>query len=431
MCSGCPDGFYLDKRCYRCDNINCKCKTASGCDECLPGYHDTNTLCTECVSGKYGDSCELNCISTCANGTCDKESGTCLTQCTSYQYMDDSGECKPCPGTETSRCSSCVNSTYCTKCKQRWYWNPTCQYDCTGCISKCNRNDGCSGGCGEAVYYNTYNPGKKGYECIRCFSQCSACLNDTHCTSCKDNFWGTNCLYSCNNCDGTCDKDKGCIDSCELGYYKEEVEDGYECKPCPEHCDQCLDALTCKVCEDGLYVDEITKNCISCSINCTDIKCDTSNGTCTRGCSLGSTGRQCNEQCPNSCIECDQFNASNCKSCDSEFNGDSCEYSCSKNCKSSDGVRECVKENGACVHGCEDKYWTKTCTEACPDGCTNQNCNETNGECLHGCASGYYGANCSLKCPDTCSDGGCFQANGTCKSACIPGSGDSQCGTGK
>ena len=428
-CSTCPDGFYFENNfCVRCDNLNCKCSTAKGCDECLTENYDIITFCTDCVHGKYGDSCEQSCITTCNDGTCNKGSGTCR-RCKLNEYLDDSLECKLCPG--TGRCSSCANSTYCTTCSQRWYWNPTCQYDCTGCLDSCNRNDGCSSGCDDTRYYNIYNPGKKGYECIMCFSQCKTCANDTHCTSCKDNFWGTKCLYSCNNCDGTCDEDKGCVDSCELGYYKEQVEDGYECKPCSELCKQCLDSSTCQVCEDGYYVDDITTNCKPCPINCNNSLCDGSNGICTSGCSPRSTGNRCNKQCPTNCLECDQFNLTNCISCKSEFYGDSCDHSCSRNCKTFTGIQECHKEDGACPHGCVDKYWTKTCTEACPDGCTNQACNETNGECFHGCASGYHGANCSLNCPDTCSVDGCFQANGTCKPVCTPGSADNQCGTGK
>ena len=426
-CSGCPGGFYFDSGyCYRCDNINCKCSSASDCDECLPGYYDTNSLCTKCIPGSYGHSCELSCTSTCDDGACNKESGTCLTGCASNEYMDDSGECKPCPG----RCSSCVNSTYCTECKHRWNWNPICQYDCIGCVNSCNKNDGCSSEC-DIHYYNTYNPLRKGYECIRCFNQCSACLNDTHCTSCKDNFWGTKCLYSCNNCDGSCDKDKGCMNNCKVGYYRGQVDTGHECKPCSDNCEHCLDSLICHMCEDGYYVDDVSKICIPCSINCTDNVCVSSNGTCTKGCSTGRTGQRCNEECPTNCIECDQFNASDCKTCKSEFYGDNCGHKCSEHCKINDGIHECEKENGTCKGGCVDKYWTKTCSEACPDGCTNQACNDTNGECIIGCKIGYHGANCSLNCPDTCSDDGCFQENGTCKSACVPGSGDNQCVTGK
>ena len=414
-CTGCPDGFYLGDHnfCYRCDNIYCKCSYASDCDECIPG--------------KYGHSCELSCISTCDNGTCDKELGTCLTGCASDEYIDDSGECKPCLG----RCLSCVNSTYCTECLQRWHWSTMCQYDCTGCISSCNRNDGCSSGCSDPNYYNNYNLGKKGYECLRCFNDCNSCLNDTYCTSCKDNFWGRKCLYSCNNCKGTCNKDEGCIDNCELGYYREPIDIGHECKPCSQQCEKCLDSSACQVCKDGYYVDGVSKICISCSINCTDNVCVSSDGTCMKGCSTGSTGSRCNGPCPTNCVECDQFNASNCKTCKNEFHGDSCEHSCSENCKLQDGIRECLKQGGTCKGGCVDNYWTKTCTEACPVGCTNQACNETNGECLIGCKIGYHGANCSLDCPDRCLDDRCFRENGTCEFECVVGSTDSRCLDGK
>ena len=444
-CSVCPDGFYLDRYCYRCNNINCKCSSASGCDECLPGHYDvsnfcnsncsTNCLrcsdsayCTECGPGKYGISCEHNCKNTCEDGTCDKESGTCLTQCAAEEYLDETEECQPCPST---RCSSCVNSTFCDSCKQPFHWNPTCAYDCVACYDKCDRLKGCSSGCSESVYYNTYSSHKKGYECIHCPSQCKTCLNDTYCTSCKESFWGIKCLYSCNNCAGTCDKYHGCIGNCDAGYYRLPVDTGHECKPCSEHCEQCVDSSTCHVCEDRYYIDGVSDDCIDCSVYCSDSICDNKSGTCTSGCLPGSTGHRCNDQCQMNCVECEQFNSSYCYSCKGGFHGGMCKLTCSQNCKLHDGIHECEKEDGTCIYGCEDKYWTKTCTEACPDGCTNQACNETNGECLHGCKIGYHGANCSLKCPDTCSDDGCFQENGICKSTCIPGSANSQCGTGK
>ena len=412
-CSGCPDGFYLENSfCFRCDHVNCKCYFANSCDQCLPGYYDTNTLCTKCVPGKYGHSCELSCISTCDDGTCGKESGLCLTGCASDEYLDDTGQCQPCPN---PRCASCVNSTYCSSCKQPFHWNPTCEYDCVGCYNSCDRLEGCSGGCTDTKYYSTYNLDKKGYECIRCFNQCYSCINETYCTSCfRDIFWGRKCLYSCNNCDGTCDKDYGCIDNCELGYYREQVDEGHECKPCSDHCKQCLDTSSCQACEDGYYVDDISKFCISCSINCTDNICDSSNGTCTSRCLPGSTGYRCNKQCPTNCFECDQFDSSNCVSCKSKFYGEYCENVCSQYCKYLDGIHECLKEDGACKHGCEAGFWSITCSKACSEQCVDKTCNKTTGKCSHGCKTGFHGLNCSLTCPANCCGNKCFQDNGTC-----------------
>ena len=321
-CTSCPDGFYLtNHQCHRCSDINCKCTSAFNCNACLPGYYGTSNGCVsqcpgncasckssvecdKCIDGKYGQTCDTDCITTCQDGTCDKESGTCLEQCASNTYLDsDSGVCKACP----NRCLSCVNSTYCTACKQYYHWSPVCQYDCAGCYGSCNRTDGCSAGCSDPSYYNTYNSFKAGFECIHCVNKCKTCDNETHCTLCEDNFWGRQCRYSCSYCSNNCDKVFGCGMDCELGYYPERIDTGYECKRCSQKCKECNDSTTCTICEDGYFVDD-NKYCTNCPTNCKGGKCERTNGTCTDGCDRGHTGQRCDEVCPEHCTECDQFN---------------------------------------------------------------------------------------------------------------------------
>ena len=327
------------------------------------------------------------------------------------EYLDDSGQCQLCP---SSRCESCINSTYCSSCKYPFQWGDICEFDCSGCITRCNRNDGCSSGCSYDNHYITYNPGKKGYECIRCPDQCDKCLNETHCNSCSHEFWGTKCSYSCNNCLGGCSKSFGCVSGCKLGYYPEHVEVGYECKPCSEYCEQCIDSSTCSVCEAGYYFNDVTNICIACSINCKGTVCDRRNGSCFSGCTAGNTGHRCNEQCSINCVECDQFNSSYCISCKRELYGETCKNVCSRNCKTTNGIHECLKEDGSCKHGCEDSFWSKTCTEACPERCIDNVCNERSGKCSNGCKVGFHGSNCSLVCPTNCYGNKCFQDNGIC-----------------
>ena len=486
-CDSCPDGYFLGNNnttCYRCNNVNCKCSTAGNCIECLPEHYNISNVCNktcpvecitcvdsmvcgECVPGKYGDMCEHDCITRCVNDTCDKQSGKCEEECPSGQYLDADSKCQNC----STRCETCIDSTICITCKKSHYWNPICRYDCTGCYDKCNRSYGCSAGCTDPMYFlSSYSQTKQGYECTRCPDSCKGCNNSTHCTACKTEFWGSACQHSCNNCSGDCDKVTGCGKNCIIGFYPFEADGGYECKPCFVGRENCSDTLSCNVCEEGCYIDD-TSHRLSCPLNCKESKCDRTNGTCTKGCASGYTGHRCDEECPDNCSECDQFNSSHCYSCEIEFYGDSCEKNCSENCKTDNGFHKCHKVDGSCLYGCNDGFWTATCTAVCARECADQMCNETNGVCLNGCTANYHGdlclsecsphclnmsssirvcnettgdcvgqcqdgwyaSNCSLRCnvSDNCYQRRCFQHNGTCELGCVAGSTDSRCIEGK
>ena len=475
-CSGCPDGFYQNiNHCYRCDHANCKCSSKGNCIECLPGYYGTSNFCVnecpencttckntnecvECLAGKYGVKCESDCVSTCQNGTCDKETGTCPGQCPERYFYDTDTTCKPCP----VRCKACNNYNECTNCNMTYYWGPVCQWDCTGCYSQCDKINGCPTGCDD-IYFQIFNRIRGGYECKHCPDGCSTCHNLTQCTSCNDRNWGRLCQHSCASCSGNCDVITWCEGKCTLGHYPVQIDTGSECQPCSARCEYCVDSSTCRACEDGYYV--AIKNCSVCPFDCKGDKCDPSNGTCTNGCVSGQTGFHCDGKCPVHCVECDQFNSSNCFSCKSEFYGDSCEHSCSRNCKPDNGLNKCHKDDGSCLHGCEKGHWTETYTVACAEGCADPLCNETTGVCLHGCKPnyygqlcstqcshhclnvsysnricnetsgdclgpcliGWYGGDCSLQCSNGCYQSRCFQTNGTCELECVDGSTDERC----
>lgn len=130
VCTECPDGKYLGpdrtctlsclKQCLKCstndscsqcktpyfntDTItncsafcpsNCICDRYDHCSRCKPGFYDVSkscssacsgscedcvsaTQCTECISGRYGNTCEFNCSSSCLNDTCSKDDGSCI-----------------------------------------------------------------------------------------------------------------------------------------------------------------------------------------------------------------------------------------------------------------------------------------------------------------------------------------------------------------
>ena len=440
-CFNCPDGFYWSAgKCWRCNNINCKCAPATNCIGCPPGFHGTSnfcnnhcpstcvecissTNCTKCTAGKYGEACEHDCITTCHDGTCDTENGNCREGCLSGQYLSLDDICKPCP----NRCNTCSSPRSCFYCTKFYYWGPACQYDCTGCYTSCNRNYGCSSGC-DRNYYQAYAVDKNGYVCLRCPGECQDCTSATECDICVLGRWGSACKYNCTGCSKECDKVNGCESRCLSGYYREASENGFVCMGCSHACETCSNATLCQTCTHGRWGNlcqyncsgcssdcDVVKGCESgclpryyrnsdgscrkCSVNCIEGHCDRTNGQCTEGCLSGFGAPRCDQGCPNGCLTCAQNNASVCMQCDFGLFGSTCEQTCSDNCKRvGPGFPVCLMTDGSCLNGCENGHWGKHCSLACEPGCLDDVCNETNGVCLIGCKENYYGDTCVNKC---------------------------------
>ncbi|XP_033757127.1 cell death abnormality protein 1-like [Pecten maximus] len=166
------DALSLDENCLNCQG------------DC---FNNTNICNGTCVSGFYGDGCELNCTSNCRYG-CNRTSGSCNYCAKNYQgdYCNET-----CP----QNCySGCRQSGLCFGCELSWFGEK--------CNKTCPKN--CRYGCDAETG-----------ECTR---------------GCKPNFWGTeSCNHTCPvNCDGvfdssSCSQSSGACTNVQAGVYRRHV----------------------------------------------------------------------------------------------------------------------------------------------------------------------------------------------------------------
>ena len=209
-CIKCEDGYFLSgTHCYQCNEHCTKCTSS--------------TSCSECEIGRYGPQCEYTC---------------------------------------SSLCTDCVSSSLCTSCIAGRY-GLTCQSNCPlGCKNiLCNKDAGnCVDGCRRGFY-------PVGENCNQCPVSCSACLDSSHCSSCKTGFFGSRCQWTCpQGCKNhVCDKDSGkCLTGCTEGYYY--IED---CIRCPIQCKACTSEENCTECKRGYYGQWCQHHCPNGCYSCT------------------------------------------------------------------------------------------------------------------------------------------------------------------
>ncbi|XP_070192941.1 uncharacterized protein [Littorina saxatilis] len=126
-------------------------------------------------------------------------------------------------------------------------------------------------------------------------------------------------------------------------------------------------------CKDGLYGAQCDQTC---SGHCKDnVPCDNYYGTCLTGCTAGTHGDDCGEQC-GQCADSDT----------------------------------CNTVTGLCPHGCQPGWQGDNCKQGCADGIFGSGCSQRCGQCLNssvcrhdngfceqGCSVGYGGILCDTK----------------------------------
>ena len=335
--------------------------------------------CGECVSHRYGPSCQWNCYYDCKSQTC--TDGQCTYGCINGKYLSDSGQCKYCQ----TVCLSCSDGHTCTSCKQR-KWGSTCQNDCSNCkTGYCHIDNGCA----ECVdgYYRNYFDSLQGYLCSVCPETCTRCTSPNDCSACQSGYWGSSCQNDCNVCkDSYCDRQYGCTTGCNTGYYQRSSSYPRYCDRCPEKCLTCTSVNICSQCEEG-YTGPVCQH--DCK-NCNGQLCNYNTGECSIVCSttqfFEQTLKQCID-CPVNCAECSS--SLSCSSCRNGYWGVTCQSACSLNCLNN----ICSKSNGRCS-GCNDGFFGLTCSESCLSTC--KTCTEYS-SCLL-CEEDYFSKDYAKKC---------------------------------
>lgn len=295
--TGCDKGFYFDSKtqCYPCP-VNCT--------SCL-----SESFCTSCQDGNYGESCLFLCSFNCNNNQCNKSTGLCLYCAEGFFLKNQS--CLKCP----ENCRTCASEVFCYACITGYKG-----YTCTEVCSNCKPNTECdqdSGYCIEECY-----DGLSGNNCDQvCASNCTSCRRDNinSCTTCAPDRYGIHCDNTCSSTClwRTCNDNEGlCTLGCTRGYW------GNRCE-------------------------------FSCSRYCISNKCKRTSGQCDYGCAYNYTGSKC--LCSQNC-NCNEIEE--CESCKSGY-GELCEHSCSNGC-----INEvCHRETAQCLDGCLSGYSGENCTK--------------------------------------------------------------------
>ncbi|KAH3875437.1 hypothetical protein DPMN_038703 [Dreissena polymorpha] len=312
------------------------------CDSCKPGYN--------------GNQCESRCLN-CDQGTCAQSTGTCDLRCVDGFYTDTSS--KPClqPG-----CLSCQRqSGQCVTCKTGLY-GTNCDLNCsaqclpsnTGIIS-CNKTNG-------------------------------ACLM----AACKPGYYGNACFAAT---------------SLPELVQKAASTDGLDpcasasaIRPVPEV--QSAARETACVATVALMVTMGTIVSTRARIPARIIRATGSQASARTVYRIArpSAATQCAPQQPldsTNCLNglCNRYTA-RCDACANDWWGANCASVCG-NCMGD----KCNQDTGACASGCDDGYYSLTCTTPCRySGC--QACDNL-GECVS-CKQGKYDTLCSLNCSDKC-----------------------------
>ena len=212
--------------------------------------------CDQCIIGKYGDLCSIDCPSNCDGKSCLKESGNCVKCLEKFAGV---------------KCERCLTGLY----------GPTCSESCP---SKC-LNDICENKSGSCSYGCTGN--YSGDRCCLNNNNCISCYSDTKCKVCKSGYFSESCNKKCqSNCTGSCDIETGRCETCQKHFYGDtcSLPCSTTCKNAPNVTVSLCNRETgnCKYgCSDGFYGPKCSKKC---SILCVDNICDQENGKCTVGC---------------------------------------------------------------------------------------------------------------------------------------------------
>ncbi|XP_067677162.1 receptor-type tyrosine-protein phosphatase kappa-like isoform X4 [Haliotis asinina] len=185
---------------------------------------------------------------------------------------------------------------------------------------------------------------------------------------------------------------------------------------CPPRCVNVTSSGECLQCRDSRFYGKQCQH--DCPDTCLNSHCQMNNTrvVCTEGCVDGKKGDNCGVNCPTACTHCERYGdgcTGQCKNL--QYYGPHCRTPCPSNCTGG-----CNRVTGECVlpcGSCEPGYTGDKCDVTCPPNCRG-GCDKAASECVS-CLSGYRGKNCNGTCLLNCSDR-CDKETGQCK-ICNPG----------
>uniref|UniRef100_I3JKW5 Proprotein convertase subtilisin/kexin type 5a n=1 Tax=Oreochromis niloticus TaxID=8128 RepID=I3JKW5_ORENI len=427
--SGCPTGFWGDRR--RCKRCYASCESCTGsrndqCTSCQPGHHlteGTNTCTAICGENFYLDhdanmcrKCSENCLKCTSYSICTecKPHTRCVSSCSAGFYATEpnpeiadghricrrvhlftlcaplfrcDASCLTCVGPSRWNCSSCssghslqrgacVVNTECTDGEYQdsngecHACHATC-LKCTGpqsedCISCISSQALDEGRCVVGCASGKYQSGGR---CHLCDHTCAACVDagPANCTSCDtDKFKVERYLY------------KGvCLDACPEAFYHTKQR---TCEPCVDHCRLCTGPNHCLKCNSSYYVSD--GRCVKLECGEGEVE-DPDYDDCMT--------------CEEGCKKCVLYNPRHCLSCIEGFYNfqDGCYKNCPAKTYSVEEEMTCVPCDDNCV-SCDEHecYWCESdlfllegkCVSECPDGFygdeDSNNCEECHSDCV-------------------------------------------------
>ncbi|XP_046582367.1 phosphatidylinositol phosphatase PTPRQ-like isoform X3 [Haliotis rubra] len=181
---------------------------------------------------------------------------------------------------------------------------------------------------------------------------------------------------------------------------------------CPPRCVNVTSSGECLQCLDSRFYGKQCQH--DCPDTCLNSRCQMNNTrvVCTEGCVAGKKGDNCGVNCPTACTQCERYGDGCTGPCQNpQYYGQHCRTPCPSICTGG-----CNRITGEC-DSCEPGYTGDKCDVTCPPNCTG-GCDKDTGEC-GSCEPGYTGDKCDVTCPPNCR-GGCDKHTGVCDS-CEPG----------
>ena len=426
----CPDGYYPkdseypDNQCEKCYQYNPPTNLGGTCTTC--SGPDSNQ-CLSCNSTQFFDSTTSTCVNSCPVGYWGNSSSSKCELC--YQApseTDPSQSCETCTGPESTNCASCSsgsfyhppNNSCLLNCPSVGYWEDSSSNQCKPCYeytAASSTNNTC-----------VTCSGSNSDNCLSCNSTTFLDSTTNRCVNiCPDGYYGDtsenlckpcyeapspsdDTLKSCKTCSGPAASDcqscnsgtylysgnNTCLAECPEGWYRDETANT---------CNRCYQNLppstwgSCATCTGPLH-----NNCQS----CVDYFYNPAANTCESPCSAGTYPVPATKQCapcfqtsssnpndPQSCFTCNGPLSTNCLSCPSGFY-----YS---------------PKQSSCVTTCPTGSYQNV-TDMC-DSCYVSTSNSSSGSCAScngpnptnctGCSAGYYLDNQTSSCVATCPNG--------------------------